>query len=166
MNRWEGHELKSWIAAAKKRLHHNVLAVTCQQARAIARAPCSLLPRPDNTWGQTLTHHPHVHCIAPGGGLAHDGRWVPPPGFFLPVRVLSRLRRRLFLERLPGYVGAGQLNFFGDLAALADPAAFARHEPAAPPATDGDRAKRDEEAVATSSKSQLGNAPNRANRFD
>ena len=55
--------------------------------------------------------------------------------------------------------GAGQLNFFGDLAALADPAAFARHEPAAPPATDGDCAKRDGEAVATSSKSQAGNAP-------
>ena len=54
-----------------------------------------------HSWGQTLTHHPHVHCIVPGGGLAPDGRWVAcRPGFFLPVHVLSRLYRRLFLERL------------------------------------------------------------------
>jgi hypothetical protein len=55
-----------------------------------------------HTWGQTLTHHPHIHCIVPGGGLSLDGqRWVAcKPGFFLPVRVLSRLFRRLFLESL------------------------------------------------------------------
>src|SRR3954454_23467044 len=54
-----------------------------------------------HTWGQTLVHHPHVHCIVPGAGLAPDGRWVTcRPGFFLSVRVLSRLYRRLFLERL------------------------------------------------------------------
>ena len=54
-----------------------------------------------HTWGQTLTHHPHAHCVVPGGGLAADGRWVNcRPSFFLPVRVLSRLYRRLFLERL------------------------------------------------------------------
>ena len=81
-----------------------------------------------HSWGQTLTHHPHVHCIVPGGGLAPDGRWVAcRPGFFLPVHVLSRLYRRLFLERLLDAFDAGQLNFFGDLAALAKPAAFARH---------------------------------------
>ena len=69
----------------------------------------------------------HVHCIVPGGGLAPDGRWVAcRPGFFLPVHVLSRLYRRLFLERLLDAFDAGQLNFFGDLAALAEPAAFAR----------------------------------------
>ena len=80
-----------------------------------------------HSWGQTLTHHPHVHCIVPGGGLAPDGRWVAcRPGFFLPVHVLSRLYRRLFLERLLDAFDAGQLNFFGDLAALAEPAAFAR----------------------------------------
>src|SRR3954463_16214332 len=56
-----------------------------------------------HTWGQTLDHHPHVHCIVPGGGLSPDGaRWIPcRSGFFLPVRVLSRLFRRLFLDRLP-----------------------------------------------------------------
>jgi hypothetical protein len=81
-----------------------------------------------HSWGQTLTHHPHVHCIVPGGGLAPDGRWVAcRPGFFLPVHVLSRLYRRLFLERLFEAFDAGKLNFFGDLAALAAPAAFARY---------------------------------------
>jgi len=80
-----------------------------------------------HSWGQTLTHHPHVHCIVPGGGLAPDGRWVAcRPGFFLPVHVLSRLYR-LFLERLFDPFDTGKLNFFGDLGALADPAAFARN---------------------------------------
>jgi hypothetical protein len=81
-----------------------------------------------HTWGQTLTHHPHVHCIVPGGGLAPDGNWVPcRPGFFLPVRVLSRLYRRLFLERLTAAFADGNLSFFGDLAQLADPGAFQRY---------------------------------------
>src|SRR3984893_18705063 len=69
-----------------------------------------------HTWGQSLFHHPHVHCIVPGGGLAPDRRWVAcRPGFFLSVRVLSRLYRRLFLERLASAFNAGALNFFGDL---------------------------------------------------
>jgi len=81
-----------------------------------------------HTWGQTLVHHPHVHCIVPGGGLAPDGGWVScRPGFFLSVRVLSRLYRRLFLERLQAAFDAGTLAFFGDLAFLADPAAFAAY---------------------------------------
>jgi hypothetical protein len=88
-----------------------------------------------HTWGQTLHHHPHVHCVVPGGGpsLACPGqrsggtRWVAcRPGFFLPVRVLSRLFRRLFIEQLQAAFEAGELNFFGALAGLADPAAFAR----------------------------------------
>ena len=68
-----------------------------------------------HTWGSALTHHPHVHMIAPGGGLSLDGlRWVPcRPGFFLPVRVLSRLFRRLFLEKLMTAFDAGQLQFVG-----------------------------------------------------
>jgi hypothetical protein len=54
-----------------------------------------------HTWGQTLTHHPHVHCIVPGGSLGPDGRWIAcKPNFFIPVHVLSRCYRRLFLERL------------------------------------------------------------------
>jgi hypothetical protein len=80
-----------------------------------------------HTWGSALTHHPHVHGIVPGGGLAPDGqRWVAcRPGFFLPVRVLSRLFRRRFLEALDQAHRAGQLHFFGDHAALADAVAFA-----------------------------------------
>ena len=80
-----------------------------------------------HTWGSALTHHPHVHMIVPGGGLSPDGaRWVScRPGFFLPVRVLSRLFRRLFLEGLSALHGAGKLAFFGDLEDLADPDAFA-----------------------------------------
>jgi len=80
-----------------------------------------------HTWGSALTHHPHVHCIVPGGGLALDGQsWVScRPRFFLPVRVLSRLFRRLFLEKLAAAHAERQLAFFGELASLADPTAFA-----------------------------------------
>ncbi len=80
-----------------------------------------------HTWGSALTHHPHVHGIVPGGGLSRDGaRWVAcKPGFFLPVRVLSRLFRRRFLEELANAYHTGQLQFFGECAALADSAAFA-----------------------------------------
>jgi hypothetical protein len=79
-----------------------------------------------HTWGSALTHHPHVHIIVPGGGLSPDGaRWIAcKPGFFLSVRVLSRLFRRLFLEGLAALKTAGRLSFFGDLAALADKGAF------------------------------------------
>jgi hypothetical protein len=80
-----------------------------------------------HTWGQTLTHHPHVHCVVPGGGLSSDGKaWIAcRPGFFLPVRALSRLFRRLFLAGLETAFRDGGLGFFGDLAWLADPSAFA-----------------------------------------
>src|SRR4051794_25749597 len=82
-----------------------------------------------HTWGSALTHHPHVHGIVPGGGLSPDGqRWIAcRPGFFLPVRVLSRLFRRLFLEKLAAAHGAGRLRFFGDQASLAEHGAFARY---------------------------------------
>jgi hypothetical protein len=80
-----------------------------------------------HTWGSALTHHPHVHMIVPGGGIARDGsHWVPcRKGFLLPVRVLSRLFRRLFLKRLTATHAAGCLNFFGDNAHLGNPQAFA-----------------------------------------
>ena len=80
-----------------------------------------------HTWGSALTHHPHVHGIVPGGGLSADGeRWVAcKPGFFLPVRVLSRLFRRRFLEELTKAQSAGQLQFFGEFAGLAEATAFA-----------------------------------------
>jgi hypothetical protein len=82
-----------------------------------------------HTWGSALTHHPHVHMIVPGGGISLDGRsWIAcRPGFFLPVRVLSRLFRRLFLERLVGAHVNGRLQFFGALSKLADRDAFARY---------------------------------------
>ena len=80
-----------------------------------------------HTWGSALTHHPHLHCIVPGGGLSLDGqRWVAcKPGFFLPVRVLSRLFRRLFLEKLSTAHHAGRLQFFGQHQDLAEARDFA-----------------------------------------
>jgi len=89
-----------------------------------------------HTWGSAscrrhasgvTTHHPHIHMIVPGGGLSPDAtRWVPcRPGFFLHVRVLSRLFRRLFIEGLLALHRAGALSFFGDMARLADAGAFA-----------------------------------------
>jgi len=80
-----------------------------------------------HTWGSALTHHPHVHGIVPGGGLAPDGStWIAcRPGFFLPVRVLSRLFRRRFLEGLQQLHRTGQLQFFGEHAALQDAKVFA-----------------------------------------
>ncbi len=82
-----------------------------------------------HSWGQNLHFHPHLHCIVPGGGLSADhDRWIPSrTGFFLPVKVLSRLFRRLFLEALEKAYAAGQLQFFGDLEPLRDPPAFARY---------------------------------------
>jgi Putative transposase/Transposase zinc-binding domain len=82
-----------------------------------------------HTWGQTLQHHPHLHCVVPGGGLSPDGgRWIAcRRGFFLPVRVLSRLYRRRFLEQLQAAFDAGRLSFFGELAPLAEPTIFAQH---------------------------------------
>ncbi len=79
-----------------------------------------------HTWGSALTHHPHVHGIVPGGGLAIDSdRWVRcRPGFFLPVRVLSRLFRRRFVQALTAAHDAGELRFYGEHAELADPASF------------------------------------------
>ena len=81
-----------------------------------------------HSWGQTLSYHPHLHCIVPGGGPSPDGtRWIAcRPNFFLPVRVLARLFRRLFLQALRTAFEAGQLQFFGDVAERADPQAFAR----------------------------------------
>jgi hypothetical protein len=81
-----------------------------------------------HSWGQNLHYHPHIHCIVPGGGLSFNrSRWVAcRANFFLPVRVLSLLFRRLFLEELKQAYDQCQLRFFGDIAGLADPAAFSR----------------------------------------
>jgi hypothetical protein len=78
-----------------------------------------------HTWGQNLLHHPHIHFVVPGGGIGPDGNWVPcRPGFFLPVRVLSHLFRRLFLQALGKAFESRQLGFFGELEPLKDQAAF------------------------------------------
>jgi putative transposase/transposase-like zinc-binding protein len=82
-----------------------------------------------HSWGQNMLFHPHLHCVVPGGGPSPDGqRWVScPPGFFLPVRVLSRLFRRLFLKSLQKAFDTGKLQFFGALENLREGSAFARH---------------------------------------
>ena len=103
--------------------------VTAETLRTIAQDPKHLgadvgLTAVLHTWGSGLTHHPHLHCIVPGGGLSPKGQWQPcKRGFFLPVRVLSRLFRRLFLEQLAAR--HDQLQFFGELKPLAAVAAFA-----------------------------------------
>ena len=81
-----------------------------------------------HTWGQTLVHHPHIHCVVPAGGLSDDGRtWTScRPGFFLPVRVLSRLFRGKFVAALRDAFGQGKLEFHGRLAPCRTPAAFDR----------------------------------------
>jgi hypothetical protein len=79
-----------------------------------------------HTWGQALTFHPHLHCLATGGGLTPDDRWVSTkPGFFLPVRVLSQVFRGKFLAELTRAWESGELRFFGDLAGLSDASTFA-----------------------------------------
>ena len=82
-----------------------------------------------HTWGQTLVHHPHLHCVIPGGGLASDGSgWVAcRPGFFLPVRVLSRYFRRVLLQALQDAFESGELRFAGRLQPLVDPRRLAEH---------------------------------------
>jgi hypothetical protein len=79
-----------------------------------------------HTWGQNLLHHPHIHCVVPGGGLSSDhARWIGcRPGFFLPVRVLSALFRRLFLEALQRTFQQGKLRFFGEIESLRTETAF------------------------------------------
>jgi len=86
-----------------------------------------------HTWGQNLLHHPHLHCVVPGGGPSPEGdRWVScRPDFFLSVRVLSRLFRRLFLESLQKAFDSGKLQFFGKLEPLKESSVFARHLAAA-----------------------------------
>jgi hypothetical protein len=80
-----------------------------------------------HTWGSAMIHHPHLHMIVPGGGISLDGMsWVHcRPGFFLPVRVLSKLFRRLFLDKLADAYVAGRLQFFADHAGLGERSAFA-----------------------------------------
>jgi hypothetical protein len=111
-----------------------ILRTSAQTLRTIAADPRHLGAEIGffsvlHTWGQNLLHHPHVHCVVAGGGLSLDGtRWIAcKPGFFLPVRVLSRLFRRLFLEDLQRAFNSGQLHFFSALEPLNNRLAFARY---------------------------------------
>ncbi len=123
------------IAYQNKRVVYNILfRATSETLRTIAADPTHLGAEIGflavlHTWGQTLLHHPHLHCVVPGGGIAPTGdRWIAcRPGFFLPVRVLSRLFRRLFLEQLDHAYTTGQLQFSSALAPLHEPQAFAAY---------------------------------------
>lgn len=120
------------IAYYNKSVIYSILfRTTAETLRTIAVDPKHLGARIGvtlvlHTWGSAITHHPHVHGIVPGGGLSVDGEpWVAcRPGFFLPVRVLSRLFRRLFLEQLRDAYHAGRLQFFGENQALAEAKTF------------------------------------------
>ena len=123
----------SAIAYYNKALIYGLLfAVAAETLRTIAADPKHLGAQIGatlvlHTWGSALTHHPHVHGIVPGGGLSQDGeRWVAcKPGFFLPIRVLSRLFRHRFLDALDQAHRSGQLQFFAEYAALTDARRFA-----------------------------------------
>jgi hypothetical protein len=120
------------IAYQNKALVYNILfAATAETLRTIGQDPKHLGAEIGffavlHTWGQNLIHHPHLHCVVPGGGLSADGkRWIScRPGFFLPVRVLSRFFRRRFLELLQHAFDRGELEFFSALQGLRDPLAF------------------------------------------
>jgi len=123
------------IAYQNKELVYGILfRATAETLRTIAADPKHLGAEIGffavlHSWGQNLLHHPHLHCVVPGGGISADGsRWIScRPGFFLPVRVLSRLFRRLFLEDLDKAFQSGKLQFFHSLEALQNPQEFARY---------------------------------------
>jgi hypothetical protein len=116
----------------QKQLYDLLFRVTAQTLLTIARDGRHLGAEIGffailHTWGQNLHYHPHLHCVVPGGGLSIDhDRWIAcRHGFFLPVRVLSRLFRRLFLEALENLFQQNLLRFFSKLEPLSAPAAFA-----------------------------------------
>jgi len=135
------HVVFTLPAAVAEIAFHNKAVVYAMLMRTAAETLCTIAADPKHlgaeigllavlhTWGQNLHHHPHVHCVVPGGGPSLDGtRWIGcEPHFFLPVRVLSALFRRLFLHRLQAAFDDGKLVFFNTLAGLADPQSFARH---------------------------------------
>jgi hypothetical protein len=123
------------IAYQNKALVYDILfRATAQTLRTIAGDPKHMGAEIGflailHTWGQNLLHHPHLHCVVPGGGIEPNGeRWVScRPGFFLPVRVLSRLFRRLFIAELQLAFDHGELQFFNSLEALRNRVAFAKY---------------------------------------
>jgi hypothetical protein len=125
------HEIAE-IALQNKKLLYDLLFHTSAEALStIAEDPAHLGAKIGflsvlHTWGQNLDHHPHIHCLVPGGGLSEDGsQWTPcRPGFFLPVRVLGRLFRGKLLHHLRDAFERGKLDFHGRLARLKDPSRF------------------------------------------
>src|SRR6266702_2950913 len=123
------------IAYQNKKVVYDILfRATSETLRTIAADPKHLGAEIGffavlHSWGQNLTHHPHLHCVVPGGGLCADGqRWIAcRPGFFLPVRVLSRFFRRRFLELLLQAFDGGELQFFSALEELREREAFHRY---------------------------------------
>jgi len=118
----------------KKEVYGILFRTTAETLRTIAADPQHLGAEIGflavlHSWGSNLLFHPHLHCVVPGGGLAPDGkRWIAcRPGFFLPVRVLSCLFRRLFLDQLQAAFDQGKLHFFSSLERLRDPHAFTQH---------------------------------------
>jgi hypothetical protein len=117
----------------QKVVYHLLLRATAETLLQIAANPRHLGAQIGfltvlHTWGQNLHHHPHVHCVVPGGGLSSPGsRWIScRKNFFLPVRVLSRLFRGKFLALLQAAYRKGQIRFHGALAGWAEPSEFAR----------------------------------------
>ncbi len=123
------------IAYQNKAVVYGLLfRATAETLRTIAADPTHLgaeigLFAVLHSWGQNLLHHPHLHCVVPGGGFSPGGtrRIACKPGFFLPVRVLSRLFRRLFLQHLEKAFDSGKLQFFSDLRRLSDRKVFRRY---------------------------------------
>src|SRR4029079_11544000 len=128
------HDLSGLVLQNKKVLYDLLFRTSAETLLAVAADPAHLGAEIGflavlHTWGQNLMHHPHLHCLVPGGGIAPDGkRWTAcRPGFFLPVRVLSRMFRGLFLHYLGQAFAAGELHFFSAHRHLHEPAAFQRY---------------------------------------
>jgi hypothetical protein len=127
-------EIAALALQNKKALYNILFHASAETLRTIAADPKHLGAEIGffsilHTWGQNLLHHPHVHCVVPGGGIAPDqSHWIGcRPDFFLPVRVLSRLFRRLFLDKLRQAFDKGELRFCGALEPLREAQAFAKY---------------------------------------
>lgn len=127
-------ELAALTLQNKRQMYDLVFRATADTLQSIAADPGHLGAQIGffcilHSWGQTLNFHPHLHCVVPGGGISLDGsHWVAcRPGFFLPVNVLSRRFRKLYLRYLEQAYAAGKLQFYGDLQQLSDPQSFARY---------------------------------------